>query len=59
MKIVDIKCPNCNRILFKLIDDRYIEINCTRCKEKKLTYDLEKNKNILTSNKFPDRIILG
>ncbi|MFW6122466.1 MAG: hypothetical protein ACOC80_16415 [Petrotogales bacterium] len=57
MKVVDIRCPECNKTLFKIIDDRYIEINCTRCKAKKLTYDLKKS--ALTKNKFPDRLILG
>lgn len=61
MKEVEVRCPDCNKMLFKVIDDRYIELPCTRCDNEKLIFDLlnlKKDKE-LTKIKFAGRIIIG
>jgi phage FluMu protein Com len=61
LKIVEVRCGNCNKQLFKIIDDRYIEITCSRVgcdyKHRKLIYDMKGKE--LTNKKFPGKIILG
>lgn len=53
----EIRCPECGKMLFVIVDNRYIEIKCTRnsCinNEYKLLYDLKK---YLTKDKRPTKM---
>jgi phage FluMu protein Com len=50
----EVRCKNDGKLLFKIIDDEYIEIVCSKCK-RKLLYKLPKS---LTSYIPSGRIVL-
>jgi len=54
-KIREIRCKQCGDLLFKVIDEQYIEIVCGRKKHKTLW---EMPKRPLTYNKKIGRIVL-
>ena len=54
-KIREIRCKECGDLLFKVIDDQYIEIICGRKKHKTLW---EMPKRPLTDNINAGRIVL-
>ncbi len=54
-KIREIRCKECGDLLFKVIDDQYIEIICGRKKHKTLW---EMPERPLTDNNIIGRIVL-
>jgi len=54
-KIREIRCKQCGDLLFKVIDDQYIEILCGRKKHRTLW---EMPERPLTDNKKIGRIVL-
>lgn len=57
----EVRCPACDKMLFAIIDNRYIEIKCTRnsCVNKHhiLIYDLKEKD--LTRKSFKGKIELS
>lgn len=53
--VKEVRCERDGRMLFKVIDDEYIEITCSKC-GMKLLYKLPERQ--LTDYKPSDRIVL-
>ena len=51
----EIRCKKDGRLLFVIVDNEYIEINCSKCGLKQ-TYKLPEKQ--LTDNKLSGRIVL-
>ena len=54
MTEIELRCPNCNKLLFKAFDVKlfnclgYIEVKCPRCKEM-CNFDKDNQKTIASS----------
>jgi len=68
--IMEVRCIDCGKLLFKITDQRYIEIPCSRprCRNKGqrevMIYDIQVGKIIekrkdLTKNNFTGKIIIS